>query len=105
MHVVERSMFLAVSRTLWAFDFKRPVDPKTGKEKPLPDIDDLVGGIAVQPAPFEVVITPRSEKKAQMIREAWRECEETLLDKETKQWKDVPKGMAFTTWMPEKADL
>jgi hypothetical protein len=104
MHIAERSLFLAISRMLWSFGFKRPIDPESGKEKPLPDIDDLVGGITVQPAPFEVTITPRSEKKAQMIRAIWKDCEETLLDMETKQWKKVPDGMAFSTWMPEKVD-
>ena len=105
MHIAERSLFLAISRMLWAFDFNRPIDSTTGKEKPLPDIDDLVGGITVQPAPFEVVITPRSEKKEQMIREIWQDCEDMLLDNQTKQWKKIPEGMAFSTWMPEKVDL
>jgi len=100
MHIAERSLFLAISRLLWAFDIKRPVDSATGKEKPLPDVDDLVGTLAVQPAPFEVDITPRNEQKAQMMRDIWQGCEEALLDKETKQWKKVPEGMAFSTWMP-----
>lgn len=105
MHIAERSLFLAISRMIWAFEFKRPLDPSTGKEKPLPDIDDLVGGITVKPAEFEVMIKPRSEKKAQMIRENWRECEETLLDGSTKQWKKVPAGMAFSTLTVEKEEV
>ena len=105
MHIAERSLFLAISRMLWAFNIDRPVDPATGKEKSLPDIDDLVGGITVQPARFEVIITPRNQKKAKMIHEIWQDCEDTLLDSKTKQWKKVPDGMAFSTWLPEKVDL
>ena len=93
MHIAERSLFLAISRMVWAFEFQRPVNALTGEEKPLPDIDDLVGGVTVKPADFEVVIKPRSEEKTRIIREMWRECEEGLLDGTTKQWKQVPEGM------------
>ncbi|KAL4906002.1 hypothetical protein BDW74DRAFT_15372 [Aspergillus multicolor] len=93
MHIAERSMFLAISGLLWAFTFDKPLD---AQGKPVtPDIDDLVGGIAVQPAPFEAVIEPRSAAKAEILRREWKECEEMLLDKETHQWKEVPEDMAF----------
>lgn len=105
MHIAERSLFLGVSRLVWAFNIKFPVDPGKEKRKPLPDIDDLVGSLTVQPAPFEATIVPRSERKAQLIRETWRDTEENLLDKKTLQWKEIPKGMAFSTWMPEKVDI
>lgn len=104
MHIAERSLILAVTRLIWAFDFKRPIDPNTGELKPLPDVDDLVGGLTVQPAPFEVMIVPRTEEKARQVRDMWREVEDSLLDKETKQWKTIPNGMAFSTWTPDKAE-
>jgi Cytochrome P450 len=104
MHIAERSLFLGVARMLWAFDFSRPTDPKTGEMKPLPDVDDFIGSLTVQPAPFEVVITARSEKKAEMIRKTWRDCEERLLDGKTQQWRSVPEGMAFTTYEPGEVD-
>jgi hypothetical protein len=81
------------------------VNSGTEKQKPLPDIDELVGTLTVQPAPFEATIVPRSEKKAQLIRETWRDTEENLLDKQTLQWKEIPKGMLFSTWLPEKIDI
>lgn len=105
MHIAERSLFLAVTRLLWAFDFKQAVDPITGKLKPLPDVDNLVGGLTIQPAPFEVAIVPRNKEKADQVRNFWKESEDKLLDTETKQWKTVPEGMAFSTWTPEKVDV
>jgi hypothetical protein len=102
MHIAERSLFLGVSRLLWAFDFKQPVDPATGKPKPLPDVDNLVGSLTIEPAPFEVSIVPRSGRKEEQVREIWKESEETLLNKETKQWNAVPEGMAFSTLTTEQ---
>jgi hypothetical protein len=32
MHLAEQSLFITISRILWAFDIKRAIDPKTGKE-------------------------------------------------------------------------
>lgn len=101
MHIAERSLFLAVTRLLWAFDFMAMVDERTGQAKPLPDVDDLVGGLTIQPAPFEVRIVPRTEARARLVREAWSEVQNSFLDSETKQWNNVPEGMAFSTWMPE----
>ncbi|CEN62725.1 hypothetical protein ASPCAL09357 [Aspergillus calidoustus] len=105
MHIAERSLFLGVARLLWAFNFSRPVDPRTGEQKPLPDIDHLVGSLTMQPAPFEVTISPRSEKKALMIRETWWEAVEKSLDEQSLQWKEVPKDMVFSTWMPTMTDI
>ena len=100
MHIAERSLFLAIARILWAFRFEKAVDA-TGNSI-TPDINNLTQGLFVLPAPFQSVIKPRSEKHAEMIRQAWSECEETLLDPETKQWKKVPEGMAFSTYEPSK---
>ncbi|KAF2827188.1 cytochrome P450 [Ophiobolus disseminans] len=95
MHIAERSLFLAVTRLLWAFDFKSA----PGATK-MPDVDDLVGSLTVQPAPFEVTIQARTKAKEKMVREAWEDVHEGLLDGETGQWRNVPEGMAFSTWMP-----
>jgi hypothetical protein len=59
----------------------------------------------MQPAPFEVTILPRSEKKALMIRETWGEAVEKSLDEQSLQWKEVPKDMVFSTWMPTMTDI
>jgi hypothetical protein len=94
MHIAERSLFLAVTRLLWAFDFKVP---ESGS---LPDVDDLVGDLTVQPAPFEVRIVARSEEKKSLVQETWTDVENMLLDEEG-QWNNVPQSMAFSTWMPD----
>ncbi|GAB1318300.1 Fumitremorgin C synthase [Madurella fahalii] len=102
MHVVDRSMFLAIARLVWAFDFSTAVD-EDGNEI-IPNQDDLIGGFLMQPRPFPLKITPRSELRAAKVREAWGECM-ALLDEE-EQWKEVPAGMPFTTYKSDtKVDL
>lgn len=91
LHVADDFLFLSIARLMWAFNFDRAIDAQTGKEI-VPDRLDLLGGLLVQPAPFKMNITPRSEKRAQMIRDAWRECQEQKLDGEM-QWKSVPGEM------------
>lgn len=100
MHIAERSLFLGCARIAWAFNIKKPIGPDG---KPIEaDIDDLTSGVAVQPKDFLIDMTPRSEKKAEMIRKAWQEAETGLLDPVTKQWKKVPEGTKFGTYVPEK---
>ena len=84
MHVAERSLFLAIARMLWAFD----IGPVEGNE--LPDPDRLTQGFVCMPEEFEVSITPRDERRAEMVRKEWEEAQ-SLLDKETKQWKEERK--------------
>jgi cytochrome P450 len=92
MHVADRTLFLFIARLMWAFDISKAVD---GDGNDLtPDQDDLVGGFIVQPRPFPVKITPRSESRAAAVREEWARCQE-LLD-EDQQWKKPPEGMPFT---------
>ena len=97
MHIAERSLFLAIARIVWAFNIDKPIGPDG--EPVDADIEDLVGGVAVQPNDFRIDMTPRSQKKADMIREAWKHCEEELLDPVTKQWKKAPAGMKFGTYV------
>ena len=93
MHIAERSLLMGMSRMLWAFNFERP-KRDDGSFIPV-DIDDLVGELTVQPRDFKVNITPRSQRKADLLREAWNECTDTLLDPATLQWKKIPDGMKF----------
>lgn len=98
IHIAERSLFLGISRLMWAFTFARPMD---GQGIPVKyDIEDLVGGLTVQPAEFPASIQSRSPEKVKIIRDCVEECKE-LLDADTLQWKKVPEGMAFSTWMPD----
>lgn len=100
MHIAERSLFLAISRLVWAYNFERTRDENG--QFITPDIEDLVGGITVTPADFKAIITPRSPDKAELIKREWQHCEEVILDAETKQWKEVPSGMKFSTYVPGK---
>lgn len=98
IHIAERSLFLGISRLIWAFTFSPTKDEK-GQSSNY-DVEDLVGGITVQPNEYPVHIEPRSAGKVKIIRESVAECKK-LLDPQTLQWKVVPEGMAFSTWMPE----
>lgn len=102
IHIAERSLFLGISRLVWAFNFTAPKDANGNPV--YYDIEKLVGGITVQPDDYPAVIKPRSEEKVQIIRREVEECEK-LLDPKTGQWKKVPEGMAFSTWMPEHLNL
>lgn len=98
IHIAERSLFLGISRLLWAFAFSPALD---AQGHPVPyDIENLVGGLTVQPSEYAARIEPRAAGKVRIIQDAAAECKQ-LLDPATMQWKKVPQGMAFSTWMPD----
>jgi hypothetical protein len=101
MHIAERSLFLSVARLLWAFNLQKALD--VNGNPITPDADDLVGGLTVQPADFEARIIPRTKAKADIIKNEWKHCEDVVLDG-TKQWIQVPKGMSFSSYIPEKSE-
>ena len=96
MHISERSLFLAISRIIWGFNISAPPG------KPLPDADEFIGALIVHPAHYDVVIEARSAQKASVVTKTWINCEESLLNHETKQWKKVPEGMKFGIYAPGK---
>lgn len=96
MHIAERSLFLAIARFLWAFDFTCDTDAD-GKSI-VPDPNALTDGVLVRPLEFPVKITPRSEKKAMSMREEWDKVEDKLNEKG--QWKRVPEGMFSKEYVP-----
>ncbi|KAK8060326.1 cytochrome P450 [Apiospora saccharicola] len=91
MHTAERSLFLAMSRILWALRVEQAVAPD-GSEI-TPDPARLSQGFLVHPEPFPVKLTARSAEHERTVREEWGHCE-TLLDAK-QQWKAVPEGMKF----------
>jgi hypothetical protein len=103
IHIAERSLFLGIARLAWAFDFSPSIDEKTGKPVEY-DGDDLVGGITVEPRHYSCKITPRSERKSDLIREAVRSDADAFLDPESGQWSRTPEGMAFSTWVPVETE-
>ncbi|KAF5867860.1 putative cytochrome p450 protein [Botrytis fragariae] len=92
MHIADRSMFIAMARLLWAFDFRRAVDKKTNEEI-VPDMENLTEGLFVAPEPFDADIVPRDPKKAACVKEEWSKIVK-LLD-EDMQWKEYPKGLVW----------
>lgn len=80
----------------WAFTFTKSPGAVYNAEK-------LVGSITVQPEEFPCVVTPRSAAKAEMIRQAAAQ-DRTQLDPNTGQWRTVPAGMTFSTWMPDEKE-
>ncbi|KAF2691988.1 cytochrome P450 [Lentithecium fluviatile CBS 122367] len=69
INVADRSMLLGIARIFWAFDVK-PKMGADGKTK-LPVQDDFLPGFVAVPKPFDVVMTPRSEGKAEIVRKEW----------------------------------
>ncbi|KAH8882222.1 cytochrome P450 [Thozetella sp. PMI_491] len=90
MHIADRSLFLAISRLLWAFEFRRPLDKATGREV-VPGFNDNTDGLASWPKDFDADIVPRDQAKVARIREAWAKMSE-LLDDEL-QWNILPEGV------------
>ena len=105
MHIADRSLFLAIACTLWAFSLKRQVDKQTGHEI-IPDVDNIKDGLFISPMPFVADIVPRSEIRAAAVKEEWGKVA-GLLD-EHMQWKTVPEGLKWKDYEPlddENEDL
>lgn len=92
MHIADRSIYLAISRLLWAFDFRRAVHPETVREV-IPDMNDLAEGAMMFPSPFPADIRPRSPAKAASVRREWDQVAK-LLDRDG-QWETVPEGLIW----------
>jgi hypothetical protein len=90
MHVAERSLFLGVSRILWAFTIEPVVD--SAMNKILPDQEKLTQGFVCMPEEFRAKITPRSQTRAELVRREWHEAEKQYLDMQTKQWLEYPRA-------------
>ncbi|KAI0472821.1 cytochrome P450 [Xylariaceae sp. FL0804] len=101
MHIADRSMFLGISRLLWGFDINRAHRGGGGdeeEEEVVPDAGDLIEGMLVQPRPFPAKITPRSARRAEVIRREWADCQSLLSD--DFQWRETPAGMPMWTYEP-----
>lgn len=94
MHIGERSLFLAMSRLLWGFNFGKAID-KNGKEI-VPDPGDLTEGLFVLPKPFPAKITPRDPGRVETIKAEWKKME-SLLDGNL-QWKTLPEGLLWNDY-------
>ncbi|KAH7077572.1 putative cytochrome P450 oxidoreductase [Paraphoma chrysanthemicola] len=70
-HVAQRGLFMAISRMLWAFEFRR-VDGETIVQ------DAVTDGFIVRPVTYGCIIEPRSRERAQIIRRQWEEAQKVL---------------------------
>ncbi|KAL2831569.1 cytochrome P450 [Aspergillus cavernicola] len=88
IHVAERSLFLGMSRILWAFDIAPEID---GNGKAIiPDPDRLTQGFVCMPEEFPARITQRSKGRADTVTKEWKDAERECLDPTTKQWLQSP---------------
>ncbi len=72
VHVAERSLYINIVRTLWAFNITK----KIGEDGKLIDPDTtMMQGFLSVPTRFVCDIKPRSEKRAQAIRDIFAEAE------------------------------
>jgi hypothetical protein len=97
MHIADRSLFLSISRLLWAFRFDKEVD-ELGNEI-TPDPSDVNDGLLIIPHPFPMKVTPRNAARTAAIKQAWADCQ-PLLNAEG-QWREVPEGMSFQKYEPK----
>ncbi|KAI0096931.1 cytochrome P450 [Nemania sp. FL0031] len=70
MHIAERSLFIAISRMLWAFEF-HPEKDSQGNDI-MPDGETLTEGLSVHPKKFTTRIIPRDQARAKMIESEMR---------------------------------
>ncbi|MCJ1307994.1 hypothetical protein MMC25_001644 [Agyrium rufum] len=74
IHVAEASIFIVISRVLWAFDIK----PKVGEE-PL-DMNAKIAGLVTKPKPYAVSITSRGLEYEGVARSSRAEARTDILD-------------------------
>lgn len=77
IHLAERTQWRITARLLWAFIIEPALDKETGKPIDL-DLNAYIHGFILQPAPYKVRFTPRSEKHAEIIRQDFKNVEEFL---------------------------
>ncbi len=94
MHIAERSIFLGISRLVWAFNFKKASDSLEQRNHAGPERCHGRGSDSAITIPGQDYSEIRGTRTPS--REAWKDCEQYLDDK--KQWKEVPKGMVFTSF-------
>jgi hypothetical protein len=70
MHVAERSLFLGISRMLWAFDISPAVDQTTSKAL-MADPEKLTQGFVCMPELYPAAITLRSPERVELIKYEW----------------------------------
>ena len=75
VHLAEKSLFLNISRVLWAFDLSKKKDAYGDVIEPEAG---MVPGWMTIPLPFACNIRPRSNDKKALIEKIWNEAKATL---------------------------
>ena len=75
-HIAKNSLFLNISRMLWAFDIGPKMRPD-GTEVPVDDMA-FTNGFLSRPLPFECSIMPRDQGRAKVIEREWAEADKDL---------------------------
>lgn len=75
-HIARNSLFLLMSRILWAYN----VQPGTGPDGKPKKVDDMAygSGFVSIPLPFEAIFKPRSEHARMVIEREWESTEKDL---------------------------
>lgn len=92
MHLADVTLFLGISRLLWAFNITPAINKATGQPI-LPDPLLRTQGLVSMVLPFPARFEPRSAMKAEKIKKTWDEARQ-LLDDEL-QWRVVPDELKF----------
>ena len=76
MHLARNSLFITISRILWAFDI---IPPLADNGKPvLPDRWDFTNGFNSKPVSFRCQIKARSARAAECVEREWEGAKERL---------------------------
>jgi len=71
VHVAERSLYINIVRTLWAFNVRKPIGPDGKAVEP---DQATVPGFLTVPKPFEAAVSVRSPKHASVLKEAFQQA-------------------------------
>ena len=69
IHIAERSLFLAISRFLWSFDFRKARGPDGGEMDVVPHRFSI--STVLELDPFQCEIAPRDGQRVRVIGSAW----------------------------------
>lgn len=84
IHLAERSLFLAISKLLWAFSFAERRNDGQGRVTIPLNVDPAtayLSGLHCCPKPFSCEIKPRSEARQQTILKEYALAEKTIFFK------------------------
>ena len=76
-HIAYNSLWIAVTRILWAFKITAPIDRSSGREVAV-DSESVSKGLAMAPLPFKAVFERRGPWVKQLVETSWEESEKDV---------------------------